>query len=313
MPTKLIGIWGKGGVGKTTVSLAISRSLSAQGLKLLYLATDVAHPVSLQGMWDCKGEGEKIECGENMEALILGEEEVKRMWVKRFGKEVYEVASSFFPVEDWIIDYVAGAPGIADEFIMYYVWELWKNGTYDIIVWDTAAAGESIRLLRLEKEFYEHLGEATRVYLRVKGSLEKIRRGRGDPLELINSWRNLANDVLKLLASDSNRSLIVLEPGAFSISVTDKILRELGSHGIPVSGLLINKVIASSRCPGCVEMENIGAEQKEQIKIAEERWGSELEMCIIPFIANAEAKPEKIIDEVSHHLEVNCEKILKWI
>ena len=60
-------------------------------------------------------------------------------------------------------------------------------------------------------------------------------------------------------------------------------------------------------------MENIGAEQKEQIKIAEERWGSELEMCIIPFIANAEAKPEKIIDEVSHHLEVNCEKILKWI
>jgi len=61
------------------------------------------------------------------------------------------------------------------------------------------AAGGGIRMLRIEKEFYEHLGEAAKLYLKLKGVINKIRAGEAEPLDLIESWRRLANRILEFL------------------------------------------------------------------------------------------------------------------
>ncbi|HDH07370.1 MAG TPA: ArsA family ATPase, partial [Thermoproteales archaeon] len=213
--TRILSFWGKGGVGKTTISAATALYLAEKNFKVLLLSSDPTP--SLSEVLDFKLSSEPLKVYKELYALELSEEKVIQLWKERFGEEVYKVASSIFPIERDVIDYVAGAPGIADEFLLYYIYETWKSRKYDFIVWDTTAAGGSIRLLRIEKEFYSHLGEAAKMYLRLKGFFEKLKKGEKDPLDLINEWRDLAENVLKMLSSTDHSLILIATPEELSL------------------------------------------------------------------------------------------------
>ncbi|MEM2543036.1 MAG: ArsA-related P-loop ATPase, partial [Candidatus Korarchaeum sp.] len=161
---KLVSFWGKGGVGKTTCSAALAAGLSEiQGMRVLLLTTDLTPTLSDILMTDLGSSPTKVEGYSNLFALELDERTVLERWKRRFGSEVYDVASSFLPVDESFIDYVAGAPGIAEQFILYVLYELARGGGYDVVVWDTPASSSSLRLLRIERELYEHMGDALKI------------------------------------------------------------------------------------------------------------------------------------------------------
>lgn len=236
----LVSFWGKGGVGKTTLSSAFAIKLAEEGFKVYLISTDFVPSLSDVLNIDLT-DGPK-EVFKGLLAEQLTEEKIIDLWKERFGEEVYRVASSIFPVGREIIDYVAGAPGIVEEFTLYYVWDKFKNSRADVIVWDTMATGGGIRMLRIEKEFYDHLGEAAKLYLKVKGVVDKIRRGEEEPLELINSWRRLAEDILNFLKSKTHRAVLVSRPFQVDFSVAQKVYNELASVRVPVKVLIVNMV-----------------------------------------------------------------------
>ena len=262
--TRILSFWGKGGVGKTTISAATALYLAEKNFKVLLLSSDPTP--SLSEVLDFKLSSEPLKVYKELYALELSEEKVIQLWKERFGEEVYKVASSIFPIERDVIDYVAGAPGIADEFLLYYIYETWKSRKYDFVVWDTTAAGGSIRLLRIEKEFYSHLGEAAKMYLRLKGFFEKLKRGEKDPLDLINEWRVLAENVLKMLSSTDHSLILIATPEELSLHVTRKIFTELKEYGINSKGLIINMVLNPTLCPKCKPWIQKCNQQQEIIK-----------------------------------------------
>ncbi len=249
--SRLVSFWGKGGAGKTTLSAAVAVALADRGSRVLVFSSDPTPTLGEVLGVELGGEPRRVWGG--LYAAEVGEEEVLRMWRERFGGEVYEVLSSLLPVDESIIDYVAGAPGVADEFLMYYVYVMLGSGVYDYVVWDTPAAGGSIRLLRLEKEFYRHLGEAAALYLKLKGVFDRLRGRRGgrSPLELIEGWRRLAEDILSMLASGSHMLHVVAQPDELSLSVTGRIVREFGEIGGSPRRVLVNMVPDASTCPDC--------------------------------------------------------------
>ncbi|NPA05653.1 MAG: ArsA family ATPase [Crenarchaeota archaeon] len=246
-----MSFWGKGGAGKTTLSAAVAVALAESGSRVLVFSSDPTP--TLGDVLGVELGGEPRRVWRNLYAAEVSEEDVLRMWRERFGREVYEVLSSFLPVDETIIDYIAGAPGIADEFLMYYVYVLLGSGVYDYIVWDTPAAGGSIRLLRLEREFYRHLGEAASLVLRLKTVLDRLRGRRPgrSPLELIEEWRRLAEDILSMLSSTSHLLHIVAQPDELSLSVTERIVREFGEIGARPRRVIVNMVPDASMCPDC--------------------------------------------------------------
>jgi len=282
--TVLVSLWGKGGVGKTTLAAAAGLALKNRGLRVLLVSTDPTPGLSklLCPPNSSFAPGEPMPCA-GLDVVEASEEDVKELWKRRFGDEVHLVVSSLLPVGREIIDYVAGAPGIADQFTMYYVYTLAREGDYDVVVWDTPAAGGSLRMLRIEYELYSHMGDAARLYLRVKGTLEKLRRREKGktPLELIEEWRDLARGILDFLASSLHRLHIVATPDQLGVHVTQMLLREFWLHGIEVRRLIVNQLLDPGMCPGCRLLESWARSQREALRVI---WELGVRSCTVPLL-----------------------------
>ena len=238
---RLVMFTGKGGVGKTTCSAATAIRLAETGKRVLLVSSDFQP--SLSDILEVNVRRTPREVLPGLKAVELDEEEVIRLWKERYGEEVYQVVSSFLPVGKEIIDYVAGAPGLADEFMLAYMLDAYRSDEYDCIVWDTAPAGGTLRLIKLEEQLYSHMGDAAQLYLRIKGTLEKIRRGGRSPLEIIEEWRKLALDVLSMLRSPDTGAIVVTIPEALSVAQTRRVMSELRDFGLEVIGVIINELI----------------------------------------------------------------------
>ena len=119
---------GKGGVGKTTCASSTAIHYASQGNRTLLISTDPSPSLSDILEQDVKGKITQIPEIPNLCAVELDYSRVLEMWMVKFGDEVYEVISSFLPVGREILDYIAGAPGIDEEFALSYVYDLYNGG-----------------------------------------------------------------------------------------------------------------------------------------------------------------------------------------
>jgi len=298
---RIVMFCGKGGVGKTTCASATALHFARMGLKTLLLSTDPTPSLSDILEVDVKGEVTRISGFSGLEAVELDYDLVVRKWVERFGSEVYEVVSSFLPVDREIIDYIAGAPGIDEEFALSYVFDFYKNGSYDVIVWDTAPAGGTISLINLQDKFYRHLGEAAKLYVRVRKALDVLVKGRvkRDPLEIISSWEKLAQEVLDMLRNDKTHVVMVTIAEALGVKQTERIVRELKTFGLRVSRIVVNYVYLEEVCECSFHRKRFGM-QRKYLDILEEKFG-DIGIAIVPQLPE-EVRGLEAIEKVSRIL-----------
>ncbi len=242
---RIVMFCGKGGVGKTTCASTTAVHFALKGYRTLLISTDPAPSLSDMLELDVRGEVTPVPSVENLEAVELDYDRVVEMWKERFGDEVYELISSFLPVEEDIIEYVAGAPGIDEEFALSYVYDLYISEEYDIIIWDTAPAGGTLSLLKLQDTFYTHLGEAAKLYVKVRSALSALTEGRAqrDPLKIIKEWEYLAQVVLEMLKDEGTQAYLVTIPEALGVNQTQRIANDLEKFGLHIGGVIINNVL----------------------------------------------------------------------
>ena len=244
---RIVMFCGKWGVGKTTCASTAAVHFAQRGFRTLLLSTDPAPSLSDMLEVDVSGEVTPIEAVPGLDAVELDYDLVVELWKEKFGEVVYEVISSFLPVDEDIIDYVAGAPGIDEQFALSYVYDIYREGGYDIIVWDTAPAGGTLNLLKIEETFYVHLGEAAKMYVRVRSALDSLTQGRAkkDPLKIIAEWEQLAKDVLDMMRDEDTQAFLVTIPEALGVNQTRRVAKDLDKFGIRVRGVIINHVLTA--------------------------------------------------------------------
>jgi len=235
---------GKGGVGKTTCASSTAIHYADRGFRTLLISTDPAPSLTDILEVDVKGKITKIHGVENLDAVELDYSRIFDMWKEKFGEEVYAVVSSFLPVGREILDYIAGAPGIDEEFALSYVYDLYTGEEYDVIVWDTAPAGGTLSLLYLQETFYTHMRDAAKLYIRLKETLESLTgREKRDPLKIIREWEQLAKDVLDMIRSENTTAYLVTIPEGLGVSQTERIKQDLEKFDIQIGGIIVNNLI----------------------------------------------------------------------
>jgi len=218
---------GKGGVGKTSISSALALELS-ENYKTCIISMDFL-PMTHYIFPDKE---------KNLEVIEYTEKNAQEEWKKKYGREVYDMISGFFSIGPEIIDHIARAPGIADEFIFSKLLDIEKG--YDFIVWDTAASSSTLHLLITEMEFYEHINRDIKFYLSIKETLNRIKRGGKDPLEILEKWRELARNVWDLIKYSTVFNIVETDDDLSYIQAKE-IGNELEQMGLKTGDYILNR------------------------------------------------------------------------
>jgi arsenite-transporting ATPase len=278
---RVIMFGGKGGVGKTTTSATTALHFASAGLRTLIVSSDLTP--SLSDIFEAPvGAVETPVAGvHNLWALEIDPDEVMRRWKDKFGPEIYEASQVFVNMPyDELVDYVGMAPGIQEEFLLDFILEKVRGGSYDVVVWDTAPAGDTLRLLELPYRFLNHLRAAPRVYLRVRDRLQL----KSVPfLTLIESWRALSQEITSFFRNPDNTEFILVTiPEALGVYQARRTVDDLARFGLLVRNLVVNHVVVHTDSDFLSRRQ---AMQRPYLDLLARTYGDRMEITHIPLFA----------------------------
>lgn len=274
-------------MGKTTCAAAIAVHMAESGKRTLILSSDPTP--SLSDIFEITvGPRETpIPQVSDLTALEISSEIVREKWKERFGREIYEVVSSFTDLDyDFVMDYVGGAPGIEEEYMLYFIMELVREERYDLVVWDTAPAGHTLYLLHLPEIFLRHLEGATKFYLNLYSYFErakeavKLQKGKKSLMEIISGWQALSNDIADFIRDERLTEYIVVTiPEALGVKQTERIIQDFDAHGLPVHYLIVNHCIEKADCAFHRKRKEM---QTHYIRVLSDTYAGRLRLILLP-------------------------------
>jgi arsenite-transporting ATPase len=235
---------GKGGVGKTTSAAATALHHAMSGKKTLIISTDFTP--SLRDIFEVDSAAKPARVTDNLYLDEISYDNVKVLWDKKFGPQVYDLFSTFVEIDyQDFVGYVATMlPGIRDEFMVDYIRELSESGEYERVVWDTAPAGQTLGLLRMPSLMNHHLKPAFKIYSSLK-STHNLKRS---VLGVIKDWEQLSNKDMTFLKEQVQFNLVTIAE-ALAVRQLHDIFDEFKSYGLGINHIVINQVVEDVDSP----------------------------------------------------------------
>jgi arsenite-transporting ATPase len=283
---KIIFYGGKGGVGKTTCSTASSINYANQGMKTLLISTDPAHSISdVLGMTI----GRKIiSIRENLDGLEIDPEYESEQYINRIRENMKTILSNVIIDEiNKQLDAASVSPGTHESALFDKMAEIIinQNDTYDVIIFDTAPTGHTLRLLTLPELLEGWMGSLIKKRKKVVGMSKMISRkyDEKDPvLNILEKRQERLQIIRKILIDSGDLSIrFVLNAEKLPIEETKKAVVMLEKYNLPVDTLIINRIL-----PDDVDTEfwaKKKAQEKEYLKIIDDTFKNK-ELIRIPLM-----------------------------
>ncbi|MGD9047371.1 MAG: ArsA family ATPase [Anaerolineae bacterium] len=287
---QVIMFGGKGGVGKTTTSATTALHFASKGLRTLILSSDLSPSLSDIFETDIDATETPIPNVPNLWGLEIDPGEVMRRWKVKFGPEIYEASQVFVDMPyDEVVDYVAMAPGIQEEFMLDFILEQVRDDRYDLLVWDTAPAGDTLRLLQLPHKFLSHLRTAPRVYLGVR---DKLQLSRVPFLQLIDSWEALSQEITDFFRDQANTEFVLVTiPEALGVYQARRLVGEFAQFGLKIHHLVVNNVITQNDSDFLRQRQ---AMQRPYIDMLSQEYGRQMTITQLPLFADEMKGTERL-------------------
>ena len=236
---------GKGGVGKTTCAAATALAASRIGRKVLLVSTDPAHSTSdifertigpepaplLPNLW-----GLEIDAAtESARYVTEVKDRVRQLFGHSILKEAYKQ-----------IDLAASMPGAEEVALFDRMGGLIRGDDtrFDLVVFDTAPTGHTLRLVRMPElmdAWIRALTQSRRAMLGIEGDAKE------DPIltSLRDRFDRLQAMRARLMSGRTTAFVLVLIPERLPIEETARAAAQLDDTGVKVGGLIVNRVLPS--------------------------------------------------------------------
>ena len=261
---RLLLFGGKGGVGKTTTSSATAVWLADAGLKVLLVSSDPAHstsdsldvqlgpvPVEVEGVPGLYGlemdpeaklsnllpkVGEAVN---NMGSGGMGGFGGLGMMLDPSAKDELNDMKSDIKTADMILPCLDEALAF-DELLKHM-----ENPTWDVVVFDTAPTGHTLRFLSLPELIEAWSGRLLRL-MRVSGGIRSMLFGRKESeamKEELERFRRRVLHVRRVLSDPATSSFtLVTIPERMGINETLRAHESLVEYNLPIGGCLVNRI-----------------------------------------------------------------------
>lgn len=247
---RILFFGGKGGVGKTTCSAALALAASREGRRVLLVSTDPAHSTS--DIFETRIGPAEREILPRLRALEIDPDEAARRYVDEakarlsgfFSPSVVQAAARQ-------IEAAASMPGVADAALFDRMAEIVATAdtTADLVVFDTAPTGHSLRLLRMPELMETWIDALARRRREATEADVAARGGRAgdtpDPVLALLQGRGarLAAVREQLTRSGAAAFVLVLVPERLPIEETARAAHLLEASHIQVAGVVVNRVL----------------------------------------------------------------------
>lgn len=302
---RLIMVGGKGGVGKTTISAALAFHFAVSGEKTLLISSDPTPSLSDIFETEIGSREKRIRGVEGLYGLEISSEVILQRWKEKFGPEIHEVISAFSNLDYDFVDYIGGAPGIEEEYMLHAILELVESGTYRRVIWDTAPAGHTLRLLHLPQLFLNHLEAAARFYMNLYGALEKVagtvrlKKSKRTILQIIEGWKDLSQRVLDFIRDPGETAYVIVTIAeALGVRLTERLLQDFDEFHLKVGHLIVNNLIQEADCDFHRQRQVM---HRKYLKALRDQYGKRMALIEVPLLPY-EVRGVKRIAQVSEIL-----------
>eukprot|EP00397_Hematodinium_sp_SG-2012_P033003 GEMP01035202.1.p1 GENE.GEMP01035202.1~~GEMP01035202.1.p1 ORF type:complete len:547 (-),score=132.59 GEMP01035202.1:306-1946(-) len=250
---KFIFVGGKGGVGKTTTSSALAVQLSYER-KVLLISTDPAHSLGDAFRMEFSSEPTTIPDLPNLQVMEIDPQATLQAEIKNWAELAEtagitgDMASKISSFQEWL----SGVPGIDEASALASAIGHIESGEYDLIVFDTAPTGHTLKLLGLPDILQAGLEKLESWQATLWGYWELV-KGAGNTAA-IDAKKQITKRLLKYkhgigkvakMLQDRQRTRFVLVCIAefLSISESKRLLRELQKHQVMTSHIIVNQLV----------------------------------------------------------------------
>jgi len=267
---RILFVGGKGGVGKTTVAASLALTAARRGKRCLVVSTDPAH--SLGDIFDREIGSRETQLAPGLHGLEIDPDSEADRYLAAVKQNMRSlVRPQLYGEIDRQMDLARHAPGAAEAAMLDRVADLMidAKNRHDLVVFDTAPTGHTIRLLSLpevmaawtdgllrHQERSNNLGRVLQNLGGKRGRREDLSLidGGGDPpaggdtasriqTVLLERRRKFHRARRLLLDAATTAFVLVLIPERLPILESRKALHTLRHFDVPVSAMVVNRVL----------------------------------------------------------------------
>lgn len=243
---KWVFVGGKGGVGKTTTSCSLSVALAQSGKKVLLISTDPAHNLSDAFGQQFSKEETKVRGFENLWAMEIDP-----------TVEVQESEHLTQQTASMIAELSSSIPGIDEAMSFAELMKQVQNMKFDIVVFDTAPTGHTLRLLSFPSLLQKGIPKILKLKDKFGGMLSGIQNMMGgagaggaqmpnftEMLDKLEQTKKVIDNINEQFQDpDLTTFVCVCIPEFLSLFETERLVQQLTKFGIDTHNIVVNQVL----------------------------------------------------------------------
>ena len=303
---KWIFVGGKGGVGKTTVSSSLAVLLAKRGKKILIISTDPAHNLSDAFNQKIGKQPTQIKGFDNLFGLELDPEKDMNDIDKL--NEILHVQEKS-KVEGFLQNMESTFPGIDEANNLKYMASLLDNKDYDLVIFDTAPTGHTLKLLEMPMIIGKSMEKILELKLQFSPVIDSMGGVLGSDFDQkLNKFFNNMNNLKDFMQKVSDRFkdaerttfIAVCIPEFLSVYETERLVEILFKENIEIRNVVVNQVLICEDPNKCKMCKSRIKMQKKYLEKIEEMF-EDFHIIKVPLQKN-EIRGTKNIEEFSNFL-----------
>jgi len=245
---RILFFGGKGGVGKTTCASAMAMAAAKQGKRVLLVSTDPAHSTS--DIFERPFSKEETEIYPGLVGIEVDADYEARRYIDTVREQIARLFSpSILKEAQRQIELVSTMPGVEEVALFDRMGELMvtRIDVYDLVIFDTAPTGHTMRLLRMPElmsSWIEALSKRRRNLISFGQNIDRVGSDPDPILTTLERRKEKLEQVrARLMQHNFTGFVLVLVPERLPIEESARAAETLQDANVNVCGVLVNRVL----------------------------------------------------------------------